>query len=64
MRVPDPIEMGEASMERWADTHIEGNWFLCDGCGIRYRLDEAIQATPNPYSAPICCHCAFPVEAP
>jgi len=58
MRVPDPIEIAEARMDRWAETHIDGDQFLCDGCGKWYPIDAGVAATPDPYSPPICSNCA------
>jgi hypothetical protein len=59
MSVPDPIELGEAAMERWADENVRGDHFRCAECGLWQPLEFAVQATPNPYSPAICGNCAF-----
>lgn len=57
MHVPDPIELGEAMMERWADEHVRGMNFQC-GCGRWIPLDGGIYNSSNPYSPPVCLECA------
>ncbi len=59
VRIPDPIEQGESRMERWFGDHVNGTRWLCDGCGKWRDTDDMHQATPNPYSQPICGECAF-----
>lgn len=59
MIVPDPIELGEDAMERWADENVRGDHFRCSECGLWQPLAFAVQATPNPYSPAICGNCAF-----
>jgi hypothetical protein len=56
MYIPDPIEIMEASAERWADENIEGNMFKC-GCGKMCKLDEGNPIDSNPYSPPVCPDC-------
>jgi hypothetical protein len=58
MSVPDPIERGEATMELWADSHIDGDKWLCD-CGKWRDISDMHPSSPNPYSPPICGECAF-----
>lgn len=60
MSIPDTIEIGEARAERWADSHIDGDRFLCDGCDEWYPVDFGVTASPDPYAPLICTHCADP----
>lgn len=57
MNIPDPIELGETSMERWAEDNMRGDRFLCGGCGLWVHMDQATQSSPNPYAPPICWAC-------
>lgn len=58
MRIPDPIEQGEARIERWADTHIRGDIFTCQ-CGKQCELDNGVALSPNPNCIPVCPECAM-----
>lgn len=59
MHIPDPIEIGESAMERWADENVVGENFIC-GCGQQCKLDDAVYVSPNPYAPPVCPDCAPP----
>lgn len=54
----DQMEAAEARIERWADSHISGNSFLCDGCDEWYPIDSGVPASPHPCSPFICTKCA------
>jgi hypothetical protein len=58
-RVPDPIEIGEASAERHADRFYGEHQFQCAGCFRWFNWDVAVAASPNPYSPAICPECAY-----
>ena len=58
MRIPDPIELGEARAERWAEENMRGEEFRCADCKNWFPLDIAVQATPDPYAVAICPECA------
>jgi hypothetical protein len=56
MYLPDPIERGEASCERWAEEHMKGNMFKC-GCGKWVDINKAETLSPDPYAIPVCPDC-------
>lgn len=56
--VPDPIEQGESSAERWADENICGDNFTCY-CGRQCKLSEGVALSPNPFCIPVCPLCAM-----
>jgi hypothetical protein len=58
MIIPDPIELWESGVEHWADTHVQGDSFICD-CGERCKLENGVILTPNPYGSPVCPDCAM-----
>jgi hypothetical protein len=58
MRIPDPIEQGEARVERWADVSLVGDKFTC-GCGKQCALHNGVILTPDPYGIPVCPDCAM-----
>jgi hypothetical protein len=57
MHIPDPIELGEASMERWADSNMRDDEFKCYSCGQWFPLDTAQMSSPDPYAPPCCINC-------
>ena len=57
--VPDPVEIGEAAAERFADEHVDGDIFRCADCGSAALLSEACQDSSDPYGAPICYDCCW-----
>ena len=54
--IPDPIEIMEASAERWADKNIKGEMFKC-GCGKWVKLNDGQPISENPYAPPVCQDC-------
>ncbi len=56
--IPDPIELGEARAERWADENIHGDLAKCPDCGEWCDLSGMLPMSPDPYSPPICSECA------
>jgi hypothetical protein len=58
MRIPDPIEQGEARAERWADKHVSGNSFRCS-CGKECKLENGVILSPDPNGIPVCPDCAM-----
>ena len=58
MRIPDPIERAEARAEIWAETHASGDGFIC-ACGSRFKLEDGVILTPDPYGIPVCPKCAM-----
>ena len=56
MYIPDPIEIMEASAERWADKNIKGDMFKC-GCGKMCKLSDGQSIDSNPYAPPVCLNC-------
>jgi len=59
MEIPDPIELGENRMERWANTHIFNGQFFCDGCKQWHAISNGYPSTADPYSIPICGNCSL-----
>jgi len=55
MRIPDPIEILEAQMERLSDEYIDEN--TCMGCGIKVDYD-LICMSPIGYGPLVCAECA------
>ncbi len=56
MYIPDPLEIMEASAERWAEENIKGNMFKCS-CGRICKLSKAETLSSNPYAIPVCRDC-------
>lgn len=56
MNLPDPIEIAEASAERWADEHVINKDFLCS-CGKLCPLQDGQTISENPYAQPYCPDC-------
>ena len=59
MRLPDIIENYENAAERRLDEmtkDLPPGKFRC-ACGTIADLDNAMSATSNPYSEPICMNC-------
>lgn len=56
MYLPDPIEKGEDSCERWAEEHMINNMFKC-GCGKMVDINKAETLSPDPYAIPVCPDC-------
>lgn len=55
-RIPDPIELGEAAVDRMMSEDPRG--VMCGGCGNLILWDEGMHAlSENPYSAPGCDDC-------
>jgi hypothetical protein len=61
MTIPDPIEAGEASAERWAAENLMDDNFIC-GCGALCKINEGVYIHPNPYAPPVCPDCALTAE--
>ena len=55
IRIPDPIERGEARAERFED-RIQGDVYTCS-CGNKCRLSEVEILSPDPYGEPFCPEC-------
>lgn len=58
MYIPDPIELGEARCERWAeDNMVNCSDFLCS-CGKLCPLRDGETLSADPYAIPVCGACA------
>lgn len=55
MKIPDPIERGEARAERFED-RIQGDTYTCS-CGKKCNLSEVEAFSPDPYAEPYCPEC-------
>ena len=55
MSIPDPIERGEARIERFID-RIRGDDYSCS-CGNICKLSEVETISPDPFAEPFCPSC-------
>jgi hypothetical protein len=55
--IPDPIEQGEARVERWYFDNVKDHKFKCD-CGQMVRVEDGVPAGQDPYSPLVCSSCA------
>ncbi len=53
--IPDPIELGEARIERFID-RIQGDIYTCS-CGNKCNLSAVETLSPDPYAEPFCPEC-------
>jgi hypothetical protein len=56
--IPDPIELGEARVERYLDEHCQNGLMQCSICRHWFPIDGGWHpSSSDPYSLPICEGC-------
>lgn len=55
--LPDPIERGEDRCENWYFENVQPDGRVRCQCGKLFRLEDAVQISPDPYSIPVCPDC-------
>lgn len=56
MRLPDPLERGEARIERWAAENLCGDIATCL-CGREFNIEDGQTLSPDPFAIPVCPTC-------
>ena len=57
MKIPDPIELIDARIEKQIDSIDTRGEYPCCYCGVRYPIDEMVPASADPSAAPMCYSC-------
>lgn len=56
--LPDMVENLEDAAERQLDdAEYDGETVLCRTCKKRYRLEDGVTLSPDPYAFPMCPRC-------
>ena len=59
MKIPDPIELMDARIEKQIDMVDSNMEYPCCFCGVRHPIDEMLPVSADPSAPAMCYICAM-----